>query len=62
MPASHDGHRHYLSVEKNLHPLHQVIVTYIFFNQDMVLADKGLFSIFCVHFRATERALENSPL
>lgn len=62
MPASYDGHRHYWSVEKNLHPPPRVIVTCIFFSQDTVLTDKGLFSTFHVHFRAIERDLaKQSP-
>jgi len=63
MPASRDGHRHYLSVEKNLHPPSQVTVTCLCFNQDTVLADKQLFSTFHVHSRAIERDLvKQSPV
>lgn len=46
MPVSRVGHRHYLSVKKNLHPLPWVIVTCVFFNQDILLGAKGLFFIF----------------
>lgn len=57
MPASHDVHRHYLSAEKNLRPPLQIIMTCIFFSQDMILPEDGLFSTFHVHYRAIERDL-----